>query len=147
MGRQAGERDTHLHTDVAPGAVVGPGWAVEATLLAPLQAEGPVVHPHYMYHHGTLFFGAWHGKRIGQRHEALPSVCCWWLEGRGDPHSITGLRERWGGGGQGNPWSPLSKLTKLGEAGSQREGEFPQGEFYENSGLWNHDGCFKKFVQ
>ena len=75
-GRWAGERGTYLHTDVAPGAVVGPGWAVEAALMAPLQAEGPVVHPYHMYHRGALFIGAWHGKGIEQQQEALPSVCC-----------------------------------------------------------------------
>lgn len=76
----ADERGTHLHADIAPGAVVGPGWAVEAAFLAPVQAEGPVVHPYHMHHHGALFIGAWHGKRTGQYQEALPSVCCWWWE-------------------------------------------------------------------
>lgn len=70
----AGKRGSHLHTDVAQGAVVGPGWAVEAALLAPLQAEGPVVHPYHVHRHGTLFIGAWHGKRIGQHQEPLLSV-------------------------------------------------------------------------
>lgn len=76
MGGGRVRRVTHFYTDVAPRTVVGPGRAVEAALLAPLQAEGPVVHPHHLHHHGALFVGAWHGKRIGQQQEALPSVCC-----------------------------------------------------------------------
>lgn len=66
-GRWTVKKGTHFHTDVAPGTVVGPGRAVEAALLAPLQTEGPLVHPHHMHHHGALFIGAWHRKRIGQQ--------------------------------------------------------------------------------
>lgn len=57
---------THLHADVAPGTVAGPGRAMEAAFGAPLQAEGSVVHPHHMHCHGTLLHRAWDGRRAGE---------------------------------------------------------------------------------
>ena len=70
--------------------------------MAPLQAEGPVVHPYHMYHQGALFIGSWHGKRIEQQLEALPSVCCSKRVEAGSPTASLGsgsMETRW----QGNP--------------------------------------------
>ena len=90
-GRGADERGAHLHTNVAPGAVVGPGRAVEAALWAPLQVEGHVLHPHHRHHHGVQFVGAWRGKRIGQQQEPFRHSAAG--RGGGSPAASQGCRK------------------------------------------------------
>lgn len=98
-GWQAGtERGTHLHADVTQAAVVGPGRAVEAALPTPLQAEGLVVHPDHMHCPGTLFVGAWHGKRMGQRQRLLQQPAA-----VGGSTVSLGSRNGSGEVGRGNP--------------------------------------------
>lgn len=133
MGR---DRGTYLHTDVAPGTVVGPGGRKQH--LAPLQAEGPVVHPYHMYHQGPLFIGSWHGKRIEQQPQG-PSISLLQQKGGGgQPHDIPGLRKR---GDQ--VWcelrSPLSKLAKLERLVATGKVGFQPKEFFVELRPWYYD--------
>lgn len=79
--------------------MVGPGRAVEAALLTPLQAEGLAVHPDHMHRRGALLTGAWHGEEDW----AAPGGSAISLSLVGEFHRITGLRQRRGGSGQGRP--------------------------------------------
>lgn len=123
VGRRGG---AHLHADVAPVAVVGPGWAVEAAFWAPLQAEGSVVHPHHMHCSRALFVGAWGGWEgwAAAGDHSIPLLLWGEKEWEDSPTVPLGPRKSWVEGGWVTPsahWTSRPSVEKLVKG----EGGFP----------------------